>query len=61
MATDLLLKGVPDSQVAALMGHQNTDMIYRHYGHLKSKIKTLRDIVTEHVEPSSQELEADAG
>jgi len=58
VATELLEKGVPDAHVAAVLGHQDTAMIYRHYGHLGSKIKTLRDILTEHIEPTSQELES---
>jgi integrase len=45
-ATDQLEKGTPDAHVAALLGHQSTNMIYKHYGHLK-KIKTVRRAVDE--------------
>ena len=41
--TDLLASGVPDSIVAALLGHCDTSMIHRHYSHLSSRTQTLRD------------------
>ncbi len=41
VATDLLEAGVPDAQVAAVLGHQGTRMVYQHYGHLGARIKTL--------------------
>jgi integrase len=43
VATELLEGNVPDAKVAAILGHANTAMIYRHYGHLGAKIKNLRD------------------
>jgi integrase len=58
VATDLLEAGVEDAKVAAILGHKNTAMIYKHYSHLGSKIKRLRDILTEHVGDDSEELEA---
>jgi integrase len=48
VATELLEAGVPDAQVAAILGQSNTAMIYKHYSHLGSKINSLRDILTEH-------------
>ena len=42
-ATELLEAGVPDAKVAAILGHTNTAMIYKHYAHVGSKIKSLRD------------------
>jgi len=42
-ATDALDRGVPDAHVAELLGHSSTSMIFRHYGHLASRSKTLRD------------------
>jgi integrase len=41
VATGLLEAGVPDAKVAAILGHVNTAMLYRHYGHVR--IKSLRD------------------
>jgi hypothetical protein len=47
-ATRLLEKGVPDAQVAAILGHKNTAMLYKHYGHLGDKIQKLTDLIGEH-------------
>jgi integrase/recombinase XerC len=41
-ATDALANGVPDAQVAALMGHSGTTMLHRHYAHLTAKAQALR-------------------
>jgi integrase len=49
VATDLLEKGVPDAEVAAILGHQNTSMIYRHYSHLGSRINKLTDTMELHM------------
>lgn len=40
-ATDALAAGVPDAQVAALLGHGSTAMLHRHYSHLSSRTKVL--------------------
>jgi len=42
-ATDALERGVPDTHVAELLGHDSTQMVHRHYAHLSSKTKALRD------------------
>lgn len=42
-ATDALANGVPDAQVAALMGHAGTAMLHKHYSHLTAKTKVLHD------------------
>lgn len=41
-ASDALAKGVPDAQVAALMGHASTAMLHRHYSHLTARAQALR-------------------
>ncbi len=41
-ATAHLERGAPEAHVAALLGHSNTTMLHRHYGHLDSKLQTLR-------------------
>jgi integrase len=41
-ATDALANGVPDAQVAALLGHGGTAMLHRHYSHLTAKAQALR-------------------
>jgi integrase len=41
-ATDALANGVPDAQVAELLGHSGTSMLHRHYSHLTAKAKALR-------------------
>jgi integrase len=42
-ATDALANGVPDAQVAELLGHSGTTMLHRHYAHLGARAKALRD------------------
>jgi integrase len=42
-ATAALAKGVPDAQVAALMGHSGTAMLHRHYSHLTAQGQALRE------------------
>jgi len=42
-ATDALAKGVPDAQVAALLGHSGTAMLHRHYSHLTARSQALRE------------------
>lgn len=44
-ATDALAAGVPDAQVAELLGHSSTAMLHRHYSHLATKVKVLTDAV----------------
>lgn len=41
-ATDALAAGVPDAQVAELLGHSGTTMLHRHYSHLTAKSRVLR-------------------
>jgi integrase len=41
-ATDALANGVPDAQVAELLGHQGTTILHRHYSHLGAKVEALR-------------------
>ncbi len=41
-ATDALVKGLPDAQVAALLGHSSTTMLHKHYSHLTSQSALLR-------------------
>jgi integrase len=42
-ATDALAAGVPDAQVAELLGHSGTAMLHKHYSHLTAKARVLRD------------------
>jgi integrase len=42
-ATHALAAGVPDAQVAALLGHSSTTMLHRHYSHLTSQAAVLRE------------------
>jgi integrase len=42
-ATDALANGVPDAQVAELLGHSGTAMLHKHYSHLTARAKALRD------------------
>lgn len=44
-AIDALARGVPDATVAALLGHADTSMLHRHYGHLTSRTQALKDAV----------------
>ncbi len=43
LATDALAAGVPDAQVAALLGHSSTTMLHRHYSHLTARARVLQD------------------
>jgi integrase len=45
-ATDALANGVPDAQVAELLGHSGTAMLHKHYAHLGAKAKALRDALS---------------
>lgn len=42
-ATDALANGVPDAQVAELLGHQGTAMLHRHYAHLTARARVMRN------------------
>lgn len=42
-ATDALVKGLPDAQVAALLGHSSTTMLHKHYSHLTGQSRVLRE------------------
>jgi integrase len=42
-ATDALTNGVPDAQVAELLGHSGTAMLHRHYAHLVAKSRVLKE------------------
>jgi len=42
-ASDALANGVPDAQVAELLGHSGTAMLHKHYSHLTARAKALRD------------------
>jgi integrase len=41
--TDALAAGLPETHVAALLGHSSTAMITKHYGHLSSRTQLLKD------------------
>ncbi|HEY7429059.1 MAG TPA: site-specific integrase [Gemmataceae bacterium] len=41
--TTALANGVPDAQVAALMGHASTAMLHKHYSHLTARSQVLRE------------------
>jgi integrase len=41
-ATDALANGVPDAQVAELLGHSGTAMLHRHYSHLTARSQVLQ-------------------
>jgi integrase len=41
-ATDALANGVPDAQVAEMLGHSGTAMLHRHYSHLGARCQALR-------------------
>lgn len=43
-ATRALAAGVPDAQVAAMLGHSSTAMVSRVYGHLGEQSRLLRDV-----------------
>jgi integrase len=42
-ATDGLERGVPDAQVAELLGHSGTATLHRHYSHLAARAAALRE------------------
>jgi len=42
-ATDALAQGISDAQVAELLGHADTSMIHKHYGHLSARSRALKD------------------
>jgi integrase len=42
LATDALANGVPDAQVAELLGDSGMAMLHRHYAHLGAKAQALR-------------------
>jgi integrase len=42
-ATDALANGVPDAQVASLLGHSGTAMLHKHYSHLTARAKVLQE------------------
>jgi integrase len=42
LATDALAAGVPDAQVAELLGHTGTTMLHKHYSHLTARSRVLR-------------------
>jgi integrase len=42
-ATDAMANGVPDAQVAELLGHSGTAMLHKHYAHLTARAKALRE------------------
>jgi integrase len=46
-ATDALSNGVPDAQVAELLGHSGTAMLHRHYSHLGAKAEALRNALSD--------------
>jgi integrase len=46
-ATDALAAGVPDAQVAALLGHGSTAMLHRHYSHITSRAALLREVAAQ--------------
>lgn len=41
-ATSALASGVPDAQVAELLGHSGTAMLHKHYAHLGARADALR-------------------
>lgn len=42
-ATSALANGVPDAQVAELLGHRGTAVLHRHYAHLGARSDVLRN------------------
>jgi integrase len=51
-ATDALTNGVGIAQVAELLGHTNTDMVMRHYQHLRERTEHLRQAAAKATQPS---------
>jgi integrase len=47
-ATNLLLEGERDHDVATFLGQSNTAMLYRHYSHLGNRIQRLTDMANRH-------------
>ncbi|MBL8798269.1 MAG: site-specific integrase [Planctomycetia bacterium] len=45
-ATSHLANGAPEAHIAALLGHANTKMIHKHYGHLDARLDALRQTLT---------------
>lgn len=43
-ATRALEKGIPDTHVAALLGHTSTKMIHAHYSHISANARLLREV-----------------
>jgi len=44
-ATQALVNGLPDAQVAALLGHRGTAMLHKHYSHLTAQAQAMREAV----------------
>jgi integrase/recombinase XerC len=44
-ATAALVNGIPDAQVAALLGHSGTAMLHKHYSHLTAQAQAMREAV----------------
>lgn len=44
-ATTALVRGVPDTVVAALLGHTSTKMIHANYSHVSEQSRTLKEAV----------------
>lgn len=42
--TDALQNGVGVAQVAELLGHQNTDMVMKHYSHIREQTDYMREV-----------------
>lgn len=42
-ATRALEKGIPDTQVAALLGHSSTRMLHAHYSHVNANARLLKE------------------
>jgi integrase len=42
-ATRALERGIPEAQVAAMLGHAGTNMLFKHYSHLTSNARLLRE------------------
>ena len=52
-ATDALEAGVPETHVAELLGHTSTAMVAKHYGHLSSRSRALRESL-ERIRPAEK-------
>lgn len=50
-ATRALEKGIPDAQVAALLGHTGTAMLFKHYSHLIESARVLKGVAAKLNEP----------